>query len=433
MFYISQLRRHNLFDWFLCLVLLISGLFVEYSGAEDAKVKCDFVREAILDASAIRGLKILRPVPCKIQDQSEVRQYLIDSIEKQIPTSRIIGEELSFKLLGFIPMNFDYLHGLVELYTSQLGGYYDPKAKFYAMASWMPQIVQYPVAVHELTHALQDQHFNLGPLLDSANLTSDTQLAYSSLLEGDAMAVMLDHNNSKIGKGSLAQIDDISPIILQNVIGASLSLNANSSPSTLELYLLFPYSSGLNFVHRLLKKDGYRAVDRAYRSPPRSSTEILHPEKYISRSFKSLSRGTEPPSALLRSLDLENLKPIHTDTLGEFFISTLLSQFISTSAATTAAQGWTGDRVFLYQNKQKHQIAIWNTIWESDDIAKRFFQSFKKATEKRLDKPTTSSTGDEFSLETDNLWTKAEWRANSVLIITGSKIELLSSAQKNGR
>ena len=216
----------------LCAFLAITCFYARSTWAEDTKVSCDFVREAILDASAIRGLRIRRAVPCKIQNQSEVRQYLVDSIEKQIPTSRIAGEELTFKLLGFIPLNFDYLHGLVELYTNQLGGYYDPKAKFYAMASWMPQIIQYPVAVHELTHALQDQHYNLGPMLDSANLTSDTQLAYSALLEGDAMAVMLDHTNSRIGKSPLSQIDDISPIILQNVLGASLTLNATSAPST---------------------------------------------------------------------------------------------------------------------------------------------------------------------------------------------------------
>ena len=176
----------------LSLKLVISSLCVFAALAAVASVSCpayaedktcDLAKTAIASASEIRLLQIKKPVPCFVQDKESVRSHILALVNEKTPPAKMRLEGQVYKAVGFIPEEFDYERGLVDLYVSQLGGYYDPSNKYFVMAGWMPAIFQTTIAVHELTHALQDQYFDLEKFVDPKIENSDLLLARSALID----------------------------------------------------------------------------------------------------------------------------------------------------------------------------------------------------------------------------------------------------------
>lgn len=329
-------------------------------------VDCGLVASAFSRASALRHLQKTKAVPCKLQSRDEVAAYLKQTIEKKIPPDRLRYEGRVYELLGLIPPGYDYVHNVLALYTDQLGGYYDAEQKYYAMASWLPSAMQMPIAVHELTHALQDQHYDLLKLVDDDHASSDALMARSSLVEGDATAVMLDYTRSLSGERSIRYEASVSGFMMQSVAGAMLSSGMSAAPSALRGIMIFPYVSGLNFVHRLLRERGYRSVDEAYERLPQSTAEILHPERYVERSFAPETLPAPPPPP---GVDLVRNEPAFQDSLGEFLLSTMLSGALPPSTAAQAASGWQGDRVAVYERTAGKVALVWNVRWLDEGAA----------------------------------------------------------------
>ena len=373
--------------WGLFLVVvLLSGPSVSVAA------ECSIASTAIKVASRLRGLSVKKPVPCKLKDKSQVEQYLRDTIDTKIPADRLKYEEVAFKLLGFLPRDYDYTNGLIELYTQQIGGYYDPELDYYAMASWMPQAMQMPIAVHELTHALQDQHYDLDKFTDHHGQSSDELLARSALVEGDATAVMMDYSRELMGQGSIRKMESVSGFMLQSIAGSMFSSSLHSAPPTLQTMLIFPYVSGINFVHDLLKKGGYRSVDEAYKRLPGSTEEILHPEKYHregKRDFVVIS-----PRLPRGEVSLKSETPVYSDVLGEFMISVLLVRWISPAKASASARGWGGDRLAIYEHAHRsREVLVWVTAWDSKSDADEFYGAMREVFSAQLDgKPVVSAS-----------------------------------------
>ncbi len=341
--------------------------------------------------SKLRELSVKKQVPCQLQNRTEVEKYIRSSIKKKIPEERIRHEGVVYKMLGFLPPDYDYLNQVIALYTEQLGGYYDPEKKQYVMAAWMPAVIQMPIAVHELTHALQDQHFNLEKLIDQEHESSDTVLAHTALIEGDATAVMLDYTRRLNGQPSIAKDESVSLFLIQNVSGAMLSPTLRQAPSAIQASMLFPYVSGLNFAHVLLRKGGYRQLDRAFARPPDTTAEILHPDKYLSGKTHFIK--VENPLPLDKEV-LKSEKPVYTDTVGEFFISTLLGTWLPAHEASRAASAWRGDRAALYEKKDgSGEILLWDTRWASEEDSRKFLDNLKRAYSIRLKKEAAAEQG----------------------------------------
>ena len=123
-------------------------------------------------------------------------------MEEDVAPNRLYSEGVVYQRLALVPKDFKYESGIIDLYTSQIGGYYDPKKDHFVMAKWIPASLQFPVAVHELVHALQDQHFKLDTFLDPKTMTSDALMARAALVEGDATAVMIDYSLRAGGGGN---------------------------------------------------------------------------------------------------------------------------------------------------------------------------------------------------------------------------------------
>jgi hypothetical protein len=147
-------------------------------------------------------------------------------------------------------------------------------------------------------------------------------------------------------------------------------------PAYMQERFKFPYLDGSNFVLSLKKQGGWEAVNRAYQNPPRSTEEILHPEKY--------QTGDDPPRLPdLSDLTVTGYQAIHQDTLGEFGIRTLLAGANRKLAAKRAA-GWGGDRAVVFERKEGGGLLlVWVVDWDTPADAAEFMDGMEEVLARR--------------------------------------------------
>ncbi len=363
---------------FIYLLLLVIFAFSRSALAED--MNCKIALEALNAASKIRGLKIKKTVPCVVQNKKEIEEYLLKIIAEQLPVSRLKYEELVYKKLGILPQDFDYKKGIVDLYLSQIGGYYDPEKDHFVMAGWLPGSMQKGIAAHELTHALQDQYYDLKKFIDPLTQSGDVVLAHSALVEGDATAVMYDYERKNLNQPPLKNQSNINDLLLGNLAGSAAL--AGNVPKSLQMILLFPYTGGFNFVHNILKNNGYAGLLEVYQRPPQTTEEIIHIEKYYENK-KDYIVFTDQQ---IKEPDMNDYEILYQDVVGEFGIVALLNMFeLSQSEIRNAAMGWGGDKIaLLFDKKIDKKMLVWKINWDTQKDLEEFKQVFDKALQNRF-------------------------------------------------
>ncbi len=209
------------------------------------------------------------------------------------------------------------------------------------------------VLAHELTHALQDQHFSLLKMPLEVKNNDDLALATSALIEGDATVVMSDYMMKNFTLKTLRE--NLSGMVSQN------SQQLKDAPRYLREMLMFPYLRGQEFCTALVQGGGYPALSEVYKNPPVSSTQILHPDKYL--AHEEPIRIEWPDTAGSMG------KPIDNNVLGEFGIRILLSQWVDDATGKSASEGWRGDRYLVYNDGRG---LVWKTLWIDDAHAQKF-------------------------------------------------------------
>src|SRR5580658_8490158 len=169
--------------------------------------------EVLQQVSEITGLKQLTPVKKTLRSREEIRAYVLREMDDEKSPAERNAEARSAEAFGLIPKGFDLDNFMVDLLTEQIAGLYDPKSHEFYVADWIPTADQKMVMAHELTHALQDQHFKIDNWVKAARPNDDAELARESVLEGSAMAAMVDYLLQGTGR-SLQDLPDIDPSML---------------------------------------------------------------------------------------------------------------------------------------------------------------------------------------------------------------------------
>ncbi|HEU4532888.1 MAG TPA: hypothetical protein VFS00_02175, partial [Polyangiaceae bacterium] len=238
--------------------------------------------EALVDAMLARVTRARR-LAGKGAVRSRVleRKALIGQVRKRVETDvpadvvRAQGEVLV--ALGLIPPEYDYEAGVYELLEAQLAGYYEPSDQTMYLAGDLEGEDADATLAHELVHALQDQHFDLAPRLTYRDDGGDPAAATQALAEGDAMSAMFD----VLLEGRATALDMPEHVLsMQMRTSQMLMPRAQSVPSLLRASLIAPYLDGLLFANALRRRGGWAAVDRAWRRPPATTEQLLHPDKY---------------------------------------------------------------------------------------------------------------------------------------------------------
>src|SRR5947209_4537765 len=165
--------------------------------------------------------------------------------------------------IGAIPRGTDLYKASVDFSASQVIGFYDPEThRLVFIGSSAPTAFQRFTLSHELTHALDDQRFDLTHLDKLQMCHDDEQGAYISLAEGDAVVTSVLWAQRDLSPQELVQIERAS---------GSGPAPPKSVPRFLVALMDFPYEAGPVFIQALLQRGGSRAVDDAFRHPPLST------------------------------------------------------------------------------------------------------------------------------------------------------------------
>ncbi|MEJ2247363.1 MAG: hypothetical protein P8Y80_15000, partial [Acidobacteriota bacterium] len=191
--------------WFLSL-FLTAGLCGVFPAFTQETVEVDQLEEAadevIQRVEKLRGLEFTAPVRKGVKTREEISSYLREQIQEEYSREELEREGRLLSKLGLIPSTLDYVEFVLELLAEQVGGFYDQEKKIFYIASWLPVEEQKPVMVHELTHALQDQYFDIEKILDEDHAieNDDRVMAHQALLEGDGMVVMVQYTLDPMGR-----------------------------------------------------------------------------------------------------------------------------------------------------------------------------------------------------------------------------------------
>jgi hypothetical protein len=339
----------------------------EFSAAAD---------EVLQQVSEITGMKLLSPLKKTLRSREEIRAYVIREMDEEKKPAERYAEARSAEAFGLIPMGFDLDNFMIDLLTEQIAGLYDPKAREFYIADWIPLDDQRMVMAHELTHALQDQHFQIEAWEKAARPNDDAELARESVLEGSAMAAMVDYLLNGTGH-SVEDLPAIDPSVFAGDMSKSPKLQ--EAPQFLKDAMIFPYFGGLTFSTAILKQGGWVALSGVFAKPPLSTQQIMHPAIY--KSGKAPAQVTIPSIEKLLGPDWAKLDE---NVMGEFGWREILKQFLGEQNATPVAAAWGGDRYVLYEQKQtKKLILVARLHLDSEEHAARFFGQYSDALEKK--------------------------------------------------
>src|SRR5215213_4142682 len=329
-------------------------------------------KEVLTETSDLRQLPILRPVKSGTQSRDQIQRFLIKNMDEDSSPAEMHASEVALKKLGLVPQDFEFRPFIISLLTEQVAGYYDPRQQEFFLADWIDLDGQKPVMAHELTHALQDQHFNLRRFEKWPKGDSDAELAAHALVEGDASLVMAHYvarNPARI-------------IALMKSMGASESgaEEINRAPRALRESLLFPYEQGMKWAQALYKREGWPLISTAYKELPQSTEQILHPEKYFAREAPVKLALADITGALG-----PGWKRIDTDVNGEWSYYLILDEFLkSPQESRKAAAGWGGDRYSVYEESKSGKACLVHlSSWDTAQDADEFFDAYVKRTERR--------------------------------------------------
>ena len=370
------------------------------------------------ETSELRELSILRAVKSGAQSRSEIEQMIVKNLDTDTTPAEMHATEVLLRVFGLAPKDFAYKSFLVKLLTEQVAGYYDPKAQQFYLADWIELGGQKPVMAHELTHALQDQHFNLKRFEKWPKGDSDAELAAHALIEGDATLAMSHY----LKKNPLVAFAFLRSLRDQQISTEQFK----SAPRVLRESLMFPYEQGGAWAEQVHLRGGWDMVSKAYSKLPQSSEQILHPEKYFANeapvkvNVPDLSRLLGPKWKLL-----------DTDVNGEWGFYLILDEYINNLAESErAAAGWGGDKFALYEDAATADVFVAQlTSWDTAADAREFFDAYLKRTWKHY--PDAKATG---ATSTTERGERHEWKTatgRGVLEVRGSRVLILEGIPAN--
>ena len=337
--------------------------------APSASATSPAIREVQRAVAELRGLRFRRRVPVTVESPDKLARRLLRVLDEETNETRVRRQGRAMELLGQLPRGTDLPELLERLQAESVLGFYLPgkppgKGGLYVRSSRGLDPYARIILAHELTHAVTDQHHDLtrADRLAAAGGREDELAAYTGLVEGDATLLMQRYLAERLtpqeqADAALAVARDGTPM-------------RDAAPAAVRESMLFPYQEGLRFVQTLYQRGGWAAVDRAYRDPPTTTEQLLHPERYL---------GTRDRPQPVTVPDLSGRlgggwRPAADTSFGEFEARLLLgggSGPAGATSAASAAEGWDGGRLRTFQRGDGTALVI-RTVWDSRAEAAEF-------------------------------------------------------------
>lgn len=350
----------------------------------------------------IRSLPLKREIPREYQSTADFQKFVKTEIAKELPVTKAADLSEALFHVGMLKKQGNVAELLEQAFTTQAGAYYDPaQQKFFLVMVPDSELVLDTISAHELTHGLQDQHFDLRAFLPEPAATpaldDDERTARQFLVEGDATFTMFLFALSSITKttefdpellrllrSQLADFAAKSPqeLIKENAASFSAmdpeikkSIDAmNDIPMTLLVPMISSYTYGAQLVAAAFEKGGWAGVNALYAHPPQSTEQALHPME------KLLGRPDRPQKVALgktAGVELANL------VFGELQWQVYF-QLWAPDVRAVASEGWDGDRVSVHRRPDGRVVARIATVWDTSGDAQEFLSAYQASLSARF-------------------------------------------------
>lgn len=281
-----------------------------------------------------RGLRFKRAVPVSFLDDAEFEKKVAtpaaESAEDKADLVRFVGQ---LRALGLLRGDVDIEKAYDDLTSASIIGLYVPKEKAaFVRGTELTPAVRVTL-VHELTHVLQDQYFDLEKMRDDAPGGDTT--AVTALIEGDATRI------EEAYQEQLSTRDERAYLLEQAEAARAARGRTTNVPAFLGDFLRFPYVFGPVLLDTLTDSGGNAGVDRAFRDPPTSEAQVVDPIAYpVAVDPVEVPTPKVPAGAKVRD---------DPGPFGQVFLFEVLGSQLGYDEAWAAVQGWRGDQFVGYE------------------------------------------------------------------------------------
>jgi hypothetical protein len=345
----------------------------------------DMVRGMMPSVAQAAHLTFKRQPLVLRRSRSQVRDYVIHKFDQDLPPSELAGLEAALHRFGLIPDSMQLRSTMIDLYTEQIAGYYDPDSNALYIPADIEESTLRVVVSHELVHALQDQYVSLDSIITQQG-HNDRRSAAQAILEGQATIVQL----SVLMPEQLPDTFPIGWFWRQRAVMARLQTTQMErfarAPLWLREGLIFPYLGGADFVVWFRR---HRVGQSVLTTMPTSTEQILHPDRFAAGDEPTeLAFGPAPDTLRFE------------DGLGEFETRLLLQQHLGDEAqAASLATGWDGDRYQVLG--PDGEALVWYSVWDDAAAADRFAAGLERAWQTRRADGRTARRSESKRIEID--------------------------------
>jgi len=377
--------------------------------AVEAKELFRSVDEILHFASQDTGLPVKKSVKRAIVSREQVEKYINEKFRNDADRIRFERSELVQKKFGLLPRDFNLHEFLIKLLAEQVAGYYDEKTKTINLLDWNDAELQRPVMAHELTHALQDQSYDLEKMskhdeeierkglenIDEMLRNDEGSTCRSAVLEGQAMIVLVDYVLAP-SEQSVMKMPAIVDVMQAQMDKSRGSPVFDSAPLLLQEELAFPYKQGMKFIRDLLVAGGKQlAFKGVLERMPQTTREIMEPREYLA------GRRIDP--LLLPNFDFlkKDYEPYDAGAVGELDVNILLRIYADEDVAKRLTPQWRGGAYYAAgrkgakppdRNSTAHIGLYYVSKWATAEAAEDFARSYVAALSDRYKglRPVTS-------------------------------------------
>jgi hypothetical protein len=361
------------------------------AAAQPASSVFQQVDEMVTALSEITGWKVNRKVPAKMLGKDTFRRYVETRMKETSSKEQQRAEELTLKMFGFIPQDFNLAKETVDLVSEQAAAFYDyNKKRLFILDSTAEGAEQRVALVHELAHALADQHHPLGKYLHKGSPDDDEATARQAVMEGQATWLTWAYVSKR--NGGKPEV----PQAMLDQLTKSSGADGNEFPvfTKAPLYLreslVFPYNEGLRFQDAVYRKIGRAGFDSVFDRAPLSTQQIMHPDLYFGNRKPDDVKLPTPQTVFGKQS--RAFRTLAEGSLGELDHSLLLRQYVDEKEAVEAAGHWKGGAFRLYESKRdKHPVLNFVSTWDSKEGAQRFFELYQRVMKKKWKKYSTDA------------------------------------------
>lgn len=286
---------------------------------------------------SLRELRFEHSVPVRFLATAAFKRRVTHDRDKLTKRDRreLQRAEATLRSLGLLEGSVNLLDALNAQQQSDVLAFYDPKKEEVVVRGTGPLDVEHRVTLaHELTHVLQDQHFDLEALQRTADKRNASG-PLSALVEGDASRVEQDY------VASLSRSERAAYEQSHAAFGDEVKAATKDVPAVVQVLIEAPYALGPEMVNVIRSTGGTRSIDAAFRRPPTTDQQFLDPLTAIHRQAS--------PRVPVPSLAKTERRLGDPDSIGAFGLYLVLASRLDPGAALDTAGRWGADQSVQYR------------------------------------------------------------------------------------